>query len=61
MSRRSVSGADVAPQPLASRLGSDDVDDKIPEALQGKDQRGSIVEAEVYLVRVRERIAAIDA
>lgn len=61
VSRRSIPDAYVAPQSLAGCLGSDNVDDDIPTALHGEDQRGSIVETEVDLVRVSKRIAAINA
>lgn len=44
---------------LAGGSGGSDVDDKIPEALQGEHESGGVIEAEVYGFGVREGVDAV--
>ena len=50
-----------APEVPTGRLRRDDVDEGVPEALQGQDERFGVVEAEVVLVRVGEGVEPVDA
>ena len=50
-----------APEVPAGRLRRDDVDEGVPEPLQGQDERFGVVEAEVVLVRVGEGVEPVDA
>ena len=50
-----------APQVPAGRLRRDNVDEGVPEALQGQDERLGVVESEAVLIRVDESVEPVDA
>jgi hypothetical protein len=52
---------DPVPESSTGGLTGDDVDDRVPEALQREDERSNVVETEVVRVRIGQSVDSIDA
>lgn len=61
LARQFLGARHGAPEVAAGGLRRDDVDEGVPEALEGQDEGFGVVEAEVVAVRVGEGVEPVDA